>query len=595
MDIILGIGSSTVFPVAELYARRYVLEQVHPIVRSTGSSLGIRNLLAGSTEIGHASRPLQPKDYENVDCDGSFVTDGGIAVGPCQGKFPQGVKIGNDLIAIMVHPTNPITNMAFSAVEQLFSATNTQTFLQAVGAGPNVVPSLYIPDVLSGTYDFFAGEISTQLPESGGFSNDEDLISALGMDPNGLGFTGLAFAVGEPGIKIIAVDGLNPTTVVGSDVENYAFFRPLFMYYDGNKVTSQQNVIRRYICGLLDDDGQKLVEDVGYVGLDAVEKANIMNVHCTGIGNSPGDIGIKDNSAQLANCRDSREIVMLGSSTVSPVAVQLSTLNRNTFLYMTGRSAGSSVGIQSFLAGAETIGDASRALRSSDYEALGCNPDDVTDDGIALGTCQGILPRGLLIGQDMLAVVINVGNTWADNLTEEQLVCLFDMADFNAAQANDDAKMTFADCGIPNAPANIPSFYIPDKQSGTRGFFDDEVVPVNIPGFVDDEVIIDMIQGDSNGVGFFGLAFAKTVLDEIIVFKIDGNDPLVAADQPNYLLRRPLFMYYDATIEGYTFEVYDHLCYMLSTFAQNVVDDVGYVKLEEDEITKTKQELGLAC
>lgn len=45
MDIILGIGSSTVFPVAELYARRYVQEQVHPIVRSTGSSLGIRNLL----------------------------------------------------------------------------------------------------------------------------------------------------------------------------------------------------------------------------------------------------------------------------------------------------------------------------------------------------------------------------------------------------------------------------------------------------------------------------------------------------------------------------------------------------------------------
>ena len=45
MDIILGIGSSTVFPVAALHARRYVDEQVHPIVRSTGSSLGIRNLL----------------------------------------------------------------------------------------------------------------------------------------------------------------------------------------------------------------------------------------------------------------------------------------------------------------------------------------------------------------------------------------------------------------------------------------------------------------------------------------------------------------------------------------------------------------------
>ena len=434
------------------------------------------------------------------------------------------------------------------------------------------------------------------MPSTGGYSIDEDLIAALGMDPIGLGFTGLSFAVGEPGIKIISVDFLNPTTVVGSQVDNYAFFRPLYMYYDGNAVNSVQFRIRRYICGLLDSTGQSLVEEVGYVALSADDLNNVFSETCVGINNSPGGIGTgEENSAQLANCRDSREIVMLGSSTVSPVAVQLSTINRNTFLYMTGRSAGSSVGIQSFLAGAETIGAASRALKSSDYDALGCNPDDVTDDGIAIGTCQGILPRGLLIGQDMLAVVINVDNTWADNLTQEQLVCLFDMADFNLAQANDANKMTFQDCGIPNAPANIPSFYIPDIQSGTRAFFDDEVVPVNIPGFVDDEVIIDMIQGDSNGVGFFGLAFAKTVIDEIIVFKIDGKDPLVTADQPDYLLRRPLYMYYDSTIEGYSFEVYDHLCYMLSDAAQDVVDQVGYVKLAEDEIISTKKDLGLAC
>ena len=50
--------------------------------------------------------------------------------------------------------------MAFSAVNTLFSATNTQTFNQAAGAGPNVVPTLYIPDVLSGSYVFFAGDIS---------------------------------------------------------------------------------------------------------------------------------------------------------------------------------------------------------------------------------------------------------------------------------------------------------------------------------------------------------------------------------------------------------------------------------------------------
>jgi len=556
---------------------------------------------AGSTELGHASRAIKGSDYEKVDCPAADIGEDGVAINPCQGVFPIGIKIGNDMIAVMVSASNPINGMSFSAAQTLFTDGNTQTFNQAVGTGPNVVPTLYIPDPLSGTFDFFLEEIGVPLPTSGNsFSNDEDLISGIGEDTSALGFTGLAFAINEPGIKIVAIDGVNPETLLNQnnqgipvDLTTYKFFRPLFMYYDGNLVQSAKFKVQRYLCALLAPEGQQIVTDVGYVSLTAGELAvSQFSAGCSTLPPAETTIDVENpnnESAQLANCRDSREIVMLGSSTVSPVAIQLSTLNSNTFLYMTGRSAGSSVGIQSFLAGAETIGDASRALKGSDYDALGCDPAGVSDDGIALATCQGILPRGLLIGKDMLAVVINAGNTWADNLSFAQLVCLFQIADDVPKTA------TFASCGIPQAPANVPNFYVPDIQSGTRSFFDEEVTPVGIPGFVDDEVILANIEADPNGVGFFGLAFAKTVAADIIVFKIDGLNPLVVEDQANYALGRPLYMYYDASVEGQRFEVDFHLCFMLSEFAQNVVESVGYVRLEESEIADTKDTLGLAC
>ena len=55
----LAIGSSTVFPVTELLARKYEDRSTIVVPRSTGSSLGIRNLLAGGAAVGAASRPIK--------------------------------------------------------------------------------------------------------------------------------------------------------------------------------------------------------------------------------------------------------------------------------------------------------------------------------------------------------------------------------------------------------------------------------------------------------------------------------------------------------------------------------------------------------
>lgn len=47
------------------------------------------------------------------------------------------------------------------------------------------------------------------------------------------------------------------------------------------------------------------------------------------------------------------------------------------------------------------------------------------DTGIAVETCQGVLPLGLNIGFDTLAVIINTGNTWATDISLEELALIF--------------------------------------------------------------------------------------------------------------------------------------------------------------------------
>ena len=79
----LAIGSSTVFPVTELLARKYEDRSTIVVPRSTGSSLGIRNLLAGGAAVGAASRPIKASDYEKVDCDPAGIGVGGEVLGEC--------------------------------------------------------------------------------------------------------------------------------------------------------------------------------------------------------------------------------------------------------------------------------------------------------------------------------------------------------------------------------------------------------------------------------------------------------------------------------------------------------------------------------
>jgi len=141
-------------------------------------------------------------------------------------------------------------------------------------------------------------------------------------------------------------------------------------------------------------------------------------------------------------------VVVTGSSTVFPVTNAADVSNKNIFVNIAAGSSGSSVGIATFLAGANDLAAASRALRGKDYEAFDCDPKAIDALGNANSVCQGKQPKSLVIGRDMLSIIVNPASTLTD-VTIADLTSIF-------VDASEGYKL----CGA-------------DVQSGTRDFFEE--------------------------------------------------------------------------------------------------------------------------
>eukprot|EP01025_Chloroclados_australasicus_P019223 TRINITY_DN2042_c0_g1_i1.p1 TRINITY_DN2042_c0_g1~~TRINITY_DN2042_c0_g1_i1.p1 ORF type:complete len:632 (-),score=107.01 TRINITY_DN2042_c0_g1_i1:253-2148(-) len=594
---VLQIGSSTVFPVAQQHAQDYPNPMVAPQVLQTGSTLGFENFLAGGSDIATASRALKPSDYSNNDCDETGVVNN-QAITECQGRLPVGVRVGIDELAVVVSQDADFwpDNISFDTVKVLFAPDLAgATFLKEIpeiaanatlaAKAPADVPQIYIPDAKSGTRDFF--EEATGLDFAGvtGYVDDETLIEALLDNPDlvGVGAVPLAFASrNSDRIKILNIDGIDPRDT--TQVEEYPMARPLYKYYDAAPGADNFAVLD-YICALLGEEGQALVADRGYVALSPAEVAADRELLlCDDRFGSEKRIGLAGVMEDAATCRTQKRFVLIGSSTVYPISVEVARLI-GTGLVIDARSTGSTIGILDLIAGAVEIAGASRSIRGRDYGAFDCDPELIGGEDesnrIASAPCQGVEPKGVIIGYDMLAVIISPDSP-ITSLTSEDLTAIFvDKADWDV---------------IPGSNlTGTPTLFVPDANSGTHGFFEEVVGEINDQGYVNDNDIADGVAADPNAIGFLGVAYARGA-NNIKTVTIDGISPLDFNQAGSYYLARPLFYYYN---EGPSAEnpqdVKDLLCWVLGETGQNIVAEVGYVSLADsfpDVLTAEKDGLG---
>jgi len=284
------------------------------------------------------------------------------------------------------------------------------------------------------------------------------------------------------------------------------------------------------------------------------------------------------------------KLTQTGSSTVLPLAIAWAEEFDGATISVSG--GGSSHGLNFLLTGQADLGDASRLMKSSDYEKVGCNGDLVNDDGTASAACNGIMPTKWVVAYDMLAVVINPSNTWATQLNYTQLYEIF--TDDNPAVYWDEVS------GLSEtAPHSEIEIYAPDEASGTYDYFFEEIIPnwgkddqqantrlemadsIYHPS-ADDNVILSAIKENTNAIGFFGFAYYKENPTAVSPVEIaEGDDDFQEAslaNVANYPMARPLHIYTNG-VPASGNVINDYLNYILGQEGQDLVPEVGYVRL----------------
>jgi phosphate transport system substrate-binding protein len=240
-------GSTTVFPIAQLAAERYMDKHpdVNISVRGGGSGVGISDIILGRVNIGNASRQIKNKETKQAKENGINVVE---------------TVVANDGIAIVVNPSNGINKLTLEQVKKIF-AGEVSNWKQLGGASMPIV--VISRDVSSGTFEVFK-----ELVLKGGKVREDALLLAsnnavasnVAETPGAIGYVGFGFLSDK--VKALEIEGVVPNEKTVND-GTYKISRKLYMYTNG----APKGEIKAFIDYILSSEGQEIVKETGYIPL----------------------------------------------------------------------------------------------------------------------------------------------------------------------------------------------------------------------------------------------------------------------------------------------------------------------------------------
>lgn len=268
------------------------------------------------------------------------------------------------------------------------------------------------------------------------------------------------------------------------------------------------------------------------------------------------------------------DIGLAGSSTVFPItqAVSSDFAAEGYNGEITADSIGTGAGFERFCAaqGATDIANASRPIKNSEREACAANNQRE--------------PIGFLVGNDGLAVVVNLDNDWATDLTLDELALAF-----STAVTWSDVRPSFPECEIQR--------WSPGTDSGTFDFFiekvfESDLAPLlassNLNQSEDDNVLLDGVAQNECAIGYFGYAYYAENTDILNLVAIDGALPTTdTVNDGSYELARPLYIYTAANVIAEKPQVGQYLLYYLNR-VPDITPAVGYFLPDEAGFNASK-------
>jgi phosphate transport system substrate-binding protein len=262
-------------------------------------------------------------------------------------------------------------------------------------------------------------------------------------------------------------------------------------------------------------------------------------------------------------------ITIDGSSTVFPItaavaeAFQAETPEAKIDVSFSGTGGG----FEKFCRGETSINNASRPISKQEMEICSSNE---------------IRYYELPVAFDAITVVVNPENTWAEDITLEELEQAWSPASQRTITTWQQLRASW-----PNRPLKL---YGPGTDSGTYDYFTDVVLGEGVnarsdfSASEDDSILVDEISRDPGALGYFGFAYYEDNQDRLKSLGVDsGSGPIVPSretvEQGRYQpFSRPLFIYVSSQAMQNNPALQDFVQLYLEN-AQEFAEAVGYVPL----------------
>jgi phosphate transport system substrate-binding protein len=242
-------GSTTVFPIAQTAADAYMKKDLRADIQVSGggSGVGVQSIGEGTTDIGMSSREIS--DAEKA-------------------KYPSlvPIDIATDAVVIIVNPANPVSALTLDQVRGLYNGTFQGW--NSVG-GTMTYPVIIGRDSASGTRVYFSEAVMKNekyRADMREMNSNGAVKQTVAQTPAAIGYVGLGFI--DKTVKAVAIyskgEPVTPTieTVLA---HRYPISRPLSMITRGQPA----GLAKDYIDFILSAEGQKIVEDQGFVPLQS--------------------------------------------------------------------------------------------------------------------------------------------------------------------------------------------------------------------------------------------------------------------------------------------------------------------------------------
>lgn len=251
-----------------------------------------------------------------------------------------------------------------------------------------------------------------------------------------------------------------------------------------------------------------------------------------------------------------------GSGTVYPLMAHLAeeymTTQESGVSVQVGR-AGSSAGFKKFIPGETDFSNASRKIKDSEVELL-------REQGLELGT--DVLEIKLAL--DGLTMVISKDNTWATEMTEDEIISMYISGSYKA----DDAVL-WSDIRA-GWPSEEIMYYGPNENHGTYEFFYEKILdeqPMVSTASLQQEysTLVDLVSNDKFAIAFFGFGYYVSNQDKLQAVSIDfGEGPVrptletIGEELPYASFTRPVFTYLNVNHAKENPQVLDYAKFVVS-------------------------------